>query len=180
MPFKPGVIPWNKGKVGVYSKEVLEAWSEQRQGRPGYFKGKAHSKESIDKIKAGIAKHPNRKGPKGKPWSQLRRLAQEKRNGAPYKRSATGKRTPIKKGKNIYHERWHEIRLEIYTRDRGVCAVCDCKCTLKGKTKIQCHHIDYTTSNNRYKNLITLCASCHAKTNYNREKWTAYFSNERN
>lgn len=30
--FKKGHIPWNKGKKGVYSKEVLNNWSKKRKG----------------------------------------------------------------------------------------------------------------------------------------------------
>ena len=37
------------------------------------------------------------------------------------------------------------------------------------------HHIDYDKFNNCVANLITLCRSCHAKTNFNRESWIEYF-----
>ncbi len=31
--FKKDSIPWNKGKKGIYSKEVLENWSKKRKGK---------------------------------------------------------------------------------------------------------------------------------------------------
>jgi hypothetical protein len=35
---------------------------------------------------------------------------------------------------------------------------------------------DYDKKNCDPKNLITLCNSCHSKTNFNRKKWIIYFS----
>lgn len=31
---------------------------------------------------------------------------------------------------------------------------------------------------NNKKNLITLCASCHAKTNFNKDDWISYYRNK--
>ena len=76
-----------------------------------------------------------------------------------------------------YGKNWKEIRKEIYKRDNWTCQECGCKCHGHGtKDKIQCHHIDYDVRNNEPENLITLCASCHAKTNFRgKEDWTKYF-----
>ena len=43
--------------------------------------------------------------------------------------------------------------------------------------KFPIHHIDYDKNNLDPKNLITLCQSCHIKTNYNRTFWMRYFWN---
>jgi 5-methylcytosine-specific restriction endonuclease McrA len=49
-------------------------------------------------------------------------------------------------------------------------------CQLCGSQKKLCiHHIDYKKSNSDEDNLITLCQSCHSKTNANREFWINYF-----
>lgn len=37
------------------------------------------------------------------------------------------------------------------------------------------HHIDYNKFNCNPENLITLCKSCHVKTNHNRNYWINYF-----
>jgi len=37
------------------------------------------------------------------------------------------------------------------------------------------HHIDYNKTNNSVDNLICLCKSCHAQTNFKRENWQEYF-----
>ena len=48
--------------------------------------------------------------------------------------------------------------------------------TKKGKLKkLACHHIDYDKRNNISSNLISLCVSCHTKTNFKREDWTKHF-----
>ncbi len=76
---------------------------------------------------------------------------------------------------------WKERRKEIYARDNWTCQECGKQTTNKwGKDKISCHHIDYNHKNLEDNNLITLCWSCHAKTNGNRPFWISRFSMERN
>ena len=45
------------------------------------------------------------------------------------------------------------------------------------KNGFDVHHIDYDKKNNSKKNLITLCRSCHAKTNFKRKEWQTLFEN---
>jgi hypothetical protein len=169
--FKKGISPWNKGeKLPYKSKPSL-------QGRTSYFKGKHHSLEAILKMKKSAQNRPNRRGPKGKPWSLARRISQEQRNGLPYKRPdfiGIRRKSLMKNGKE-YPFNWSEIRKNIYRRDGWRCQECGVHCQVGGKTKIQCHHIDYDTTNNHFSNLITLCSSCHAKTNYKREDWKNHY-----
>lgn len=178
MAFKKGCTPWNKNRINVYSDEILDSWSDKRKGMISPFKGKKHSNESIEKIKESIKNHPNRRGPKGKPWSEARKLAQKSRNGKPYKRNPR-KKSVIKGGRE-YSPLWNEIRKITYKRDSYKCQECGVKCVDKKskntKNVIQCHHIDYDTTNNDLSNLITLCASCHGKTRFKRIDWMNYFS----
>jgi hypothetical protein len=112
---------------------------------------------------------------KGKPWTEARRIAQEavtRKDG-----SKGTKRCFI--GGREYPTEWVGIRRAIYERDNWTCQECGCKCLdkrrkLKGR-KIQCHHIDYNIDNCEGDNLITLCASCHMKTNFNRDDWFFYY-----
>ena len=61
------------------------------------------------------------------------------------------------------------LKRRILERDGYKCIVC-------GDDKIlHIHHIDYNKKNNKPSNLISLCKSCHAKTNFNREYWTEQF-----
>jgi 5-methylcytosine-specific restriction endonuclease McrA len=77
---------------------------------------------------------------------------------------------------NEYGIDWISIRKLAYERDNWTCQECGIKCHGNGtKDKIQCHHIDYNIKNNILKNLVTLCASCHAKTNFGKKEWQSYF-----
>ena len=69
----------------------------------------------------------------------------------------------------LYPEKWNEnIKHTIRNRDKFTCKIC-------GKNGWQVHHIDYNKHNLEYINLITLCRSCHMKTNFKREYWINYF-----
>ncbi len=65
-----------------------------------------------------------------------------------------------------------DLKKKIYIRDNYSCRLCG------SKKIILCHHIDYNKDNNIEENLITLCKSCHAKTNNKRLEWMEYFINE--
>lgn len=60
---------------------------------------------------------------------------------------------------------WKQRRLECYERDRWTCQDCSVKCGSKGQSRIQAHHVvrrrDGGTDD--LHNLVTLCASCHAR-----------------
>jgi len=63
---------------------------------------------------------------------------------------------------------------QILERDNYECQNPNCK---KLHDKLHIHHIDYDKKNNGLDNLITLCHSCHAKTNSkkNRNYWTSFY-----
>jgi 5-methylcytosine-specific restriction endonuclease McrA len=64
------------------------------------------------------------------------------------------------------------LRQSIRERDKYVCKICWEK---QWDTAHSVHHIDYDKKNCNPSNLITLCKSCHTKTNTNREYWINYF-----
>ena len=64
-----------------------------------------------------------------------------------------------------------ELKGEIKNRDQYRCYEC------RTQNRLCVHHIDYDKKNCDKNNLITLCITCHPKTNFNRKKWTLYFSN---
>ncbi len=80
------------------------------------------------------------------------------------------------KGGREYVYNWNDIRKSIYKRDKWICQECNRNCG--GKIGIACHHVDYNTLNNDCENLITICPSCHAKTNHKREDWIKYYQNK--
>jgi hypothetical protein len=69
-----------------------------------------------------------------------------------------------------YPEYWtKELKTKIRKRDNFVCQICGC-------VGYQVHHIDYDKDNCSENNLITLCRSCHSKTNFNRNYWKKLLS----
>lgn len=64
------------------------------------------------------------------------------------------------------------LRQAIRERDRYTCQICGLK---QGDKEHHIHHIDYNKKNSNSDNLITLCQSCHMKTNSCREEWIEYF-----
>jgi len=68
-----------------------------------------------------------------------------------------------------------DLKEVIRNRDRRKCQICE-KTELEEGKKLSIHHIDYCKQNNNPNNLISLCATCHMKTNFNRNYWQDYFS----
>ena len=64
---------------------------------------------------------------------------------------------------------WNILRKKIYKRDNWTCQVCRKHC----RKDIQCHHlIPYRISqDDRMKNLITLCKSCHKKMEHSGQQY---------
>ena len=70
-----------------------------------------------------------------------------------------------------------KLKEEIRKRDNYKCKICH----LSQKELFQSlsiHHIDYNKKNYDKNNLISLCPSCHSKTNNNRKYWKEYFGRE--
>lgn len=72
-------------------------------------------------------------------------------------------------GNKGYPAHWNsKFKKSIRKRDDYTCALC-------GNYGKQVHHIDYIKQNTTPENCITLCRSCHAKTNFNRSRWLLVF-----
>jgi 5-methylcytosine-specific restriction endonuclease McrA len=96
-----------------------------------------------------------------------------------------GLRPPLTRGKDApnwqggksfepYSIDWNtKLKIIIRERDNYTCQEC-------GQYGNQIHHIDYNKKNCELTNLITLCRSCHMKTNFNRKDWIKYFKNVEN
>lgn len=68
-----------------------------------------------------------------------------------------------------------ELKKYIKTRDLNVCQTPGCMET----ECLHIHHIDYDKTNNNPENLITLCNSCHSKTNGKKKRkyYTEFYQN---
>ncbi len=63
------------------------------------------------------------------------------------------------------------LKKKIMLRDEKTCQLCFDKHPLR----FAVHHIDYNKNNHNLENLITLCASCHTKTNFHRKYYRQIF-----
>lgn len=63
----------------------------------------------------------------------------------------------------------NHLKKKIKIRDNYTC-ICG-----KKTQKLAVHHIDYNKENCNDNNLISLCYSCHSKTNHNRDHWEIFF-----
>lgn len=70
-----------------------------------------------------------------------------------------------------------QLKERVRVRDNFICQVCGIP-ELECNKLLHIHHIDYNKNNSDIKNLISLCNSCHCKTNFNRKQWLNYFNNK--
>lgn len=88
--------------------------------------------------------------------------------------SITGKNHPNWQGgiaRLPYPIYWTKLtRMTVRKRDKFSCQICG-----KSFQNLSIHHIDYKKNNCRLENLVALCQSCHAKTNFERDKWIKFF-----
>lgn len=68
-----------------------------------------------------------------------------------------------------------EFRRLVRERDLYCCQVCGMP---QSDRLLSVHHIDYDKTNTRLSNCISLCVSCHMKTNFNRAYWHAHLVNK--
>lgn len=87
----------------------------------------------------------------------------------------SGEKSPNWKGglsSQGYAGDWTQtLKRSIRERDNYVCQLCK---KLQTDIAFHVHHINYDKKNCDPSNLITLCCSCHMKTNAHRDKWPQY------
>jgi len=66
------------------------------------------------------------------------------------------------------------LRTDVLRRDQFICQLCGLAQT-EHKRTFHIHHIDYNQMNCDPVNLVTLCPTCHIRTNTNRSHWTEVF-----
>jgi hypothetical protein len=147
------------------AKKISESLKEHRKTNPltgekNPFYGKQHSDEY--KINASI----NKKGKRSYNEEQFKKQNEK---------TPKGNEHPNWKGgtsNEPYPFEFNKILKEnIKTRDKFKCGICN-----KETQKLAIHHINYNKNDIGFDNLISLCYSCHSKTNYNRECWIEFFN----
>lgn len=183
--FKKGVIPWSKGKTGVFSEETLKRMSENGKKRFALkgspWKGKKHSIESRKKMSI----------------TAKRRLINPENYsffGKHHSEESKRKMSIIKLGKKMgeEHPNWlggksfepytidfnRSFKEAIRKRDNYSCLLCnlfeDDSLKLYNRVLV-IHHIDYNKKNTFPQNCCTLCIRCNILINKDREIWKKHF-----
>ena len=153
-----------RGKT--YEQIYGEQAQEQRDKRSGERNGNVGRVFSEDERKRRSARLS------GWCWSE----GQRARRGPGFHQ---GSKNPNWKGGTSSEEycfEWTEdLKNSIRQRDNTTCRWCGRTTEEEGR-QLCVHHIDYDKVNTETSNLITLCNSCHAKTNGIRLLWLGVFS----
>ena len=177
-----GVYIHKKGyKREPYSKEWRDNISKSLKGRKVWNKGKKGLQKAWNKgLKTGFI-----------PWNKGKKGIIKQSKETIEKRLKTFKEIGYKpKPPILYKEKSHlwqggksfetytvdwtkTLKRSIRERDRYVCQICGKQ---QEDVAHSVHHIDYNKKNCNPENLITLCNSCHIKTNTNRDNWIQYFA----
>ena len=182
-----GHIPWNKGKTFMVGEDN-PMYGVRRFGESSPHYGKPHSIETKEMIGAKVREHykthPNpmlgKKRPdlvarngllKGKTCEEIygeRAPALRKSYGSPLESH------PLWRGGTSFEPYdsafTKELKAHIKDRDNYTCQICKEK-----KDPLHVHHKDYDKLNSVESNLVSLCESCHTKTNFDRQSWTTYW-----
>lgn len=166
-------------------------YGSHRAGKDAFWYGKKRTKETIEKMrKANLGKKFSKKHRQALSEAHKGKLpkAHFKKGHAPTSGCfKAGKLHPLysKRGKEV--PAWKggisklpyafdfdkELKMLIRKRDKHICQLCQKR---KIGKNLCVHHIDYDKQNSNPKNLVTLCRSCHSKTNSGRKIWTNFFN----
>lgn len=150
--WKKGNIPWNKNKKATV--EHRQAISEGLKRNPPN-KGKKFSKEFCQKLSLAHQGHC--------PSKITRERMSAARKGANHWNWRGGS------SEQLYGKEWGKtLRRAIMERDNYICQICS-------QYGHEVHHINYIKDDCHPDNLITLCHSCHSKTNCQRDNWIEWF-----
>jgi hypothetical protein len=191
------VVPWHKGKK--LPKELKKKLSEARlkglkDGKIKVWnKGLTTKDERVKKIMDKLHKaHMEKIDIVRKKQSETRkRLFKEKKListwlGKKLSLEQRKKISAIQQGKSLeewdkfisfepYNEDFNKnFKKNIRKRDNQICMLCGIHREKLNKA-LDVHHINYNKKLTIPENCISLCHSCHTKTNHNREQWTSFF-----
>ena len=168
----------SKSRIGKHpTEETRKKKSESMKGENNPNYGKHWSEEirkKMSEAQMGIGK--------GKILSEEhKRKISESHKGFKHTKESIKKMSESKKGKRMGKEssNWRggisklpyafnfneKLKKRIKKRDSYKCQICE---TLDD---LSIHHVNYDKMNSDWNNLVTLCNSCHSKTNHKRDYW---------
>jgi hypothetical protein len=183
MPFSPNNIPWNKGKTKL-DCPTLSKSGVKRGNIPWNLgkKCKPHTKEwkeFMSKRLKGVSRPLEVRLKISKSHFGIKHTEATKNKLKQYR----GERASGWKGGITdmpYADDWTKtLKRSIRERDNYTCGICKRKQDKGDKITFHVHHIDYNKLNCNPINLITLCITCHTKTNHRRSYWETYFFNNK-
>ena len=137
-------------------------------------------KNAIKKLKQTLKDNPEILIRRVKKRQQTYKNNPEIQKNANKKGSATKQGIDVKDwkkfiGKEPYDQNWTpQFRRAIRKRDNQICMLCG-RHKEKLKYPLAIHHINYDKKMSIYQNCISLCGSCHANTQINRNYWIKFF-----
>lgn len=165
--YKKGLqIAWNKGLKNVYSEEYLQKLRESaklqyKKEIPGERKLKMVKVMNSIIVKQKMKKIWKSKGHRKKISAGIQHISLEDWKG-------------FKVIDEHYKNFTNTFKNQIRQRDNQVCMNCG-KHREKLNRALDIHHINYDKLLSIPENCISLCISCHALTNNNREYWVKLF-----
>lgn len=159
-------VAWNKGLKGFLKGRKI-TWADKISlGKKNSLKSRLASQSAGQKMGIGNIGR--------KHTEQFKELMRNRWLGEKNPNWTNGKYA------SIYNSEWKEtLKRSIRERDGYLCQFCG-KSQIEEvenlSRKLSVHHIDYNKYNCSPDNLITLCNSCHVKTNTDRDNWIKYFN----
>ena len=165
--FRKGNIPHNKGRTKENYKP-LNVQSEKVSGKKNPFYGKKHTEEHKQELSIMMKN-------RGTPYIMTEKIRKKMSKNHPD--VSLDKNSNWRGGIAFepYDQKWNnKFKRRIRKRDNQVCMACRVHMERLNRA-LDVHHVDYNKLNTFPQNCISLCRSCHIKTNLNREHWKTFF-----
>jgi len=164
--YRDRVSQMKKGKIPyIMTDEVRNKISKTLMGHTSCRKGKKGVYSEATRVKMSLAKIGRK----------LSKETREKMSLRQKERVLLGIHHLWRGGISYepYSVDWsNTLKQSIRERDKYRCQLCG---NPQGDRALDVHHIDYNKKNCDPENLISLCHSCHSKTNGNRDYWLEFF-----
>ena len=176
-------IPIRKDHIKDRQSKYCVSCYAKRNARVGYeyWRGKKHTKIAIERMSK----------PRNKVWKNPHSIETNKKISITLQNKWKDPNFRKQQAKNLgilleriklegkceydYPPQFNKyLRRLIRERDNFTCKECGYTEDQLGYN-LSIHHIDYNKKNYDFTNLISLCKSCHAQTNFDRKDWEKYF-----